>query len=133
MYSSQHRPRLLTTAELNEDVHFALSTTADAHLDPIAVLSRTEVEHLRERLMPTTERFYMRAVYRVISRLIDAHGDGHTWVYPPFKRVSRLRQCGWQTIIYGQEDSYVARIVGAGFDGIYLDIIDAFEFFEELN
>ena len=39
----------------------------------------------------------------------------------------------WQTIIYGQDDSYVARIVGAGFDGVYLDIIDAFEFFEELN
>ena len=36
----------------------------------------------------------------------------------------------WQNIIFGNEDSYLDRIVAAGFDGVYLDIIDAFEFFE---
>jgi len=28
------------------------------------------------------------------------------------------------------DDSYLNRIVGAGFDGVYLDIIDAFENYE---
>jgi cysteinyl-tRNA synthetase len=37
----------------------------------------------------------------------------------------------WQNIIYGNENSYVKKILDAGFSGIYLDIIDAFEYFEE--
>jgi cysteinyl-tRNA synthetase len=36
----------------------------------------------------------------------------------------------WQNIIYGNEDSYVRKILDAGFSGIYMDIIDAFEYFE---
>ena len=36
----------------------------------------------------------------------------------------------WQSIIYGNDDSYLRKILAAGFDGVYLDIIDAFEFFE---
>jgi cysteinyl-tRNA synthetase len=36
----------------------------------------------------------------------------------------------WQDIIYGNNNSYLIRILGAGFDGVYLDIIDAFEYFE---
>lgn len=37
----------------------------------------------------------------------------------------------WQGIIYKNADSYLDRIVIAGFDGVYLDIIDAFEYFEQ--
>lgn len=37
----------------------------------------------------------------------------------------------WQNIIYGKSDSYLDRILEAGFDGVYLDIVDAFEYFEE--
>ncbi len=37
----------------------------------------------------------------------------------------------WKRIIYGGAGSYVDRIIAAGFDGVYLDIIDAFEYFEE--
>ena len=36
----------------------------------------------------------------------------------------------WQSIIYGNDDSYVKKIIDAGFDGAYLDIIDAFEYYE---
>jgi cysteinyl-tRNA synthetase len=36
----------------------------------------------------------------------------------------------WQGIICGNDSSYVKRIIDAGFDGVYLDIIDAFEYFE---
>ncbi len=36
----------------------------------------------------------------------------------------------WQEIIYGSQDSYLGRILYAGFDGVYLDIIDAFEYYE---
>ncbi len=37
----------------------------------------------------------------------------------------------WQEIICGSGDSYLNRILAAGFDGVYLDIIDAFEYFEK--
>jgi cysteinyl-tRNA synthetase, unknown class len=36
----------------------------------------------------------------------------------------------WQRIIYGPEGSYLDKILDAGFDGVYLDIIEAFEYFE---
>ncbi len=36
----------------------------------------------------------------------------------------------WQNIIYGNDDSYLKKILNAGFDGVYLDIIDSFEFYE---
>lgn len=36
----------------------------------------------------------------------------------------------WQDIIYGNDTSYLWKILDAGFDGVYLDIIDAFEYFE---
>jgi cysteinyl-tRNA synthetase len=36
----------------------------------------------------------------------------------------------WQNIIYGNDDSYLKKILDAHFDGVYLDIIDAFEYYE---
>jgi cysteinyl-tRNA synthetase, unknown class len=36
----------------------------------------------------------------------------------------------WKKIIYGYDDSYTKKILDAGFDGVYLDIIEAFEYFE---
>lgn len=37
----------------------------------------------------------------------------------------------WKAIIFGNADSYLSHIMDAGFDGVYLDIIDGFEYFEE--
>jgi len=39
----------------------------------------------------------------------------------------------WKDILYGSEGSYLDRILASGFDGVYLDIIDAFEYFEQLD
>jgi len=36
----------------------------------------------------------------------------------------------WQNIIYRSSDSYLDKILTADFDGVYLDIIDGFEYFE---
>ncbi len=36
----------------------------------------------------------------------------------------------WQAIIFGNDTSYLKKILDAGFDGVYLDIIDAFEYYE---
>ncbi|RWX01488.1 endo alpha-1,4 polygalactosaminidase [Flavobacterium cerinum] len=37
----------------------------------------------------------------------------------------------WQGLVYKNNDSYLSKIATAGFDGVYLDIIDAFEYFEK--
>ncbi|RZJ48805.1 MAG: hypothetical protein EOO44_19625 [Flavobacterium sp.] len=36
----------------------------------------------------------------------------------------------WQDIIFGNSNSYTQKVINARFDGVYLDIIDAFEFYE---
>jgi cysteinyl-tRNA synthetase, unknown class len=43
----------------------------------------------------------------------------------------RYWDAAWQNIIFGNDQSYLKKILDAGFDGAYLDIIDAFEYFEE--
>ncbi|WP_430907193.1 endo alpha-1,4 polygalactosaminidase [Maribacter sp. 2-571] len=36
----------------------------------------------------------------------------------------------WQGIIMGSQNAYLDKIIDTGFDGVYLDIVDAFEYFE---
>jgi cysteinyl-tRNA synthetase len=36
----------------------------------------------------------------------------------------------WKLIIFGNDNSYVKKILDAGFDGAYLDVIDAFDYYE---
>ena len=36
----------------------------------------------------------------------------------------------WKSIIFGASDAFLNRILDSGFDGVYLDIIDAYEYFE---
>jgi cysteinyl-tRNA synthetase len=36
----------------------------------------------------------------------------------------------WQAIIFGNDSSYLKKIIDSGFDGVYLDVIEAFEYFE---
>jgi len=37
----------------------------------------------------------------------------------------------WQAIIYGSAESYLDRILNLGFDGVYLDRVDAYAYYEE--
>ena len=37
----------------------------------------------------------------------------------------------WQAIIFGSPDAYLDKIIAQGFDGVYLDIIDGFEYYEK--
>ncbi len=37
----------------------------------------------------------------------------------------------WQAVILGNANAYLDRIIAAGFDGVYLDIVDAFEYWQE--
>lgn len=39
----------------------------------------------------------------------------------------------WQKILLGSKNSYLDMMVASGFDGVYLDIIDGFEYFENLK
>ena len=39
----------------------------------------------------------------------------------------------WQAVIFGNDNAYLDKIIKSNFDGVYLDIVDAFEYFEELK
>ena len=39
----------------------------------------------------------------------------------------------WKKYIYGNPESYLQKIIDVGFDGVYLDIIDGYYYFEELE
>ena len=36
----------------------------------------------------------------------------------------------WQRILFGSPEAYLDQIIAAGFDGVYLDIVDGYEFYE---
>jgi cysteinyl-tRNA synthetase len=38
----------------------------------------------------------------------------------------------WKSIIYGNNDAYLDKLLNSGFDGAYLDIIDGYEYFEDI-
>ncbi len=61
--------------------------------------------------------------------------DPPSWLGPenpdwPGNYLVRYWDSGWQSIIYGNDDAYLDRIMDAGFDGVYLDKIDSFESYE---
>jgi cysteinyl-tRNA synthetase len=37
----------------------------------------------------------------------------------------------WQALFFGSEDAYLDQILALGFDGIYLDIVDAYAYYED--
>jgi cysteinyl-tRNA synthetase, unknown class len=39
----------------------------------------------------------------------------------------------WQAVILGSPGAYLDKIIAAGFDGVYLDIIDAFEYWKDVK
>lgn len=66
----------------------------------------------------------------------DWYDDPPEWIETenpdwPGNYIVRYWYKEWQDIIYGNNDSYVKKIIDAGFNGVYLDIIDAYEYFEE--
>ncbi len=69
----------------------------------------------------------------------DADNDGQpdkdapSWLGPSNPDWSgnykvRYWDSQWQSVIYGSSTSYLDKIIEAGFDGVYLDIIDAYEY-----
>lgn len=41
-------------------------------------------------------------------------------------------ESSWHDVILGGNEAYLSKILSAGFDGVYLDLIDAFDYFESL-
>ncbi|MEI6725938.1 MAG: MJ1477/TM1410 family putative glycoside hydrolase, partial [Actinomycetes bacterium] len=69
----------------------------------------------------------------------DANGDGvpdagaPSWLgrsNPDWIDNYKVRfwEPGWQKLIYGTPQSYLDKIIADGYDGVYLDIIDAYEY-----
>ena len=113
----------LTSSEI-EVLHAAGKTV-------LAYLSIGEAEEYRYYFKPRWVRRLARAVC----------GRRLTSVAPAWMDQPNPNWCGnykvrywdkrWQRIILGKPSSYLDQIVAAGFDGVYLDIIDGFEYWRE--
>jgi len=72
-------------------------------------------------------RFYWRSEWRETPpEWLDARDPdwtGDYWV--------RYWHPEWQAIIFGSPESYLDQIIDLGFDGIYLDRVDTYEYFQE--
>ncbi len=65
----------------------------------------------------------------------DWNNNKPTWLdeeNPEWKGNYKVKywQTEWKDIIFGNNESYLKKILDAGFNGVYLDIIDAYEYFE---
>lgn len=71
-------------------------------------------------------RYYWKSSW-VIKKPNWMDGENPNW---PGNYKVRYWDQSWKDIIYGNDNSYLKKILDAGFDGVYLDIIDAFEYYE---
>jgi cysteinyl-tRNA synthetase, unknown class len=45
----------------------------------------------------------------------------------------RYWDADWQRLIFGSPNSYLDRLIATGFDGVYLDIVDGYEFWQDAD
>lgn len=114
----------------------------DAFFDGTEALTPADLARLRNKPQGGTRL--------IISYMSIGQAESYRWYWKPFWLASppsflieedpywnanyyvRYWDPAWQTTITGNsEDSYVNRVVGAGFDGVYLDLVSAFEYFED--
>lgn len=75
-----------------------------------------------------SDRFYWQSFWPgnppnwLLDEVSDSPGNYHIryWLQP------------WRDILFGESGDYVDRVIDAGFDGVYMDHIDEFEYFEGL-
>ena len=71
-------------------------------------------------------RYYWQSTWQVGNPPFIAAEDPN-W---PGNYYVQYWNADWQSIIYGNDNSYTKKLLNSHFDGAYLDIIDAFEYFE---
>lgn len=113
----------------------------DAFFDGTEALTAADLARLRNKPQGGTRL--------ILSYMSIGQAESYRWYWKPFWMASppsfiieedpywnanyyvKYWDPAWQNIIAGNnEDSYVNRVVAAGFDGVYLDLVNAFEYFE---
>lgn len=125
-------------AALEESMHDVL--IIDAFYEGVA-LDTSDLNRLRNK--PQGGRRL------ILSYISIGQAESYRWYWKPFWMASppsflieedpywnanyyvKYWDPTWQHIITGDDqDSYVNRVVASGFDGVYLDLVNAFEYFE---
>ena len=111
-----------------------------------SAFSREQIEHMRRKASGGTTKIvaYMsigeaesyRDIYWKANWLGSSQARPH-WLGPAndegWGNNYRVRYWDpdWQKLILGSPDAYLDRLIAAGFDGVYLDIVDGFEFWQD--
>ena len=139
---------LINPAEFSGKSHFIQAITStnydllimDLFFDEGIAFTADEVSQLRQK---QNEETRLVVCYMSIGEAEDYRYYWQTdwsrnkpgWLYkenPDWEGNFKVKywDSEWQRIIFGGPDAYLDRILNAGFDGVYLDIIDAFEYYE---
>jgi cysteinyl-tRNA synthetase len=113
----------------------------DAYFDTTEALTAADLARLRTKPQGGTRL--------VLAYMSIGQAESYRWYWKPFWLASppaflveedpywnanyyvNYWDPAWKHIITGNDaDSYVNRVVNAGFDGVYLDLVNAFEYFE---
>lgn len=113
----------------------------DAFYDGTEAITQQDIDSLRTKPQGGTRL--------ILSYMSIGQAESYRWYWKPFWMASppafiveedpywnanyyvNYWDPTWKHIITGNtNDSYVNRIVTAGFDGVYLDLVNAFEYFE---
>jgi cysteinyl-tRNA synthetase, unknown class len=113
----------------------------DLFFDETTLLDSTDLARIRVKETGGSRK--------IICYMSIGQAETYRWYWKPFWNVTppqflvaedpywidnfhvRYWDPNWQSIICGPGDSYLKRIVNAGFDGVYLDLVSAYEYFEE--
>ena len=111
----------------------------DAYFNDGTLFTASQIENLKTKANGGTRL--------VISYMSIGEAEDYRWYWDSIKKKSWVLEenadwegnykveywtSDWQSVIYGSSSSYLAKILSCGFDGVYLDIIDAYEYFEDL-
>lgn len=126
-------------AELKQSRHDVL--IIDAFFNGEEAITQDDIDSLRTKPQGGTRL--------VLSYMSIGQAESYRWYWKPYWMASppsflieedpywnanyyvNYWDPSWQYIITGNnQDSYVNRVVAAGFDGVYLDLVNAFEYFE---
>lgn len=113
----------------------------DLYFDETTIIDSTDLARIRVKESGGSRK--------IICYMSIGEAESYRWYWKPYWNVTppsflvaedpywidnfsvRYWDPNWQSIICGPDDSYLKRIVNAGFDGVYLDLVSNYEYFEE--
>jgi cysteinyl-tRNA synthetase len=113
----------------------------DISYDELTFITPSDLNRMRTKVHGGTRK--------IICYMSIGEAETYRWYWKPYWKATppsflvaedpywpdnfsvRYWDTNWQGIICNSNDSYLQKIIDAGFDGVYLDLVSNYEYFEE--